>query len=74
MYQVMYSFRGREGLEGGDVMDMKAWTMSLAHGRVMKMTFEPLKGQYQHSFQGECQQLEQQPQTLISYHSLWGKC
>ena len=26
------------------VTDMKAQTMSLAHGRVMKMTFEPLKG------------------------------
>ena len=25
------------------VMDMKARTMSLAHGRVMKTTFEPLK-------------------------------
>ena len=27
-----------------DVMDMKAQTMSLAHGQVMKTTFEPLKG------------------------------
>ena len=29
-----------------DVTDMKARTMSLAHRRVMKTTFEPLKGQY----------------------------
>ena len=30
--------------EKGCVMDMKARNMSLAHGRVMKTTFEPLKG------------------------------
>ena len=56
------------------VMDMKARTMSLAHGRVMKMTFEPLKGQYRHSPRGECQQSEEQPQTSISHHSPWGEC
>ena len=48
--------------------------MSLAHGRVMKTTFEPLKGQYRHSPRGECQQLEEQLQTSISHHSPQGEC
>ena len=53
---------------------MKAWTISLAHGQVMKTTFEPLKRQYRHSPRGKCQQPEEQPQTLISHHSPWGEC
>ena len=56
------------------VTDMKARTMSLTHGRVMKTTFEPLKGQYQHLPRGECQQSEEQPQTSISHHSPRGEC
>ena len=56
------------------VTDMKAQTMSLAHGRVMKTTFEPLKGQYRHLPQGECLQSEEQPQTSISHHLPRGEC
>ena len=33
-----------------------------------------IKGQYRHSPQGECQQSEEQPQTLISHNSPRGKC
>ena len=56
------------------VTNMKARTMSLAHGRVMKTTFERLKGQYRHSPRGECQQSEKQPQTSISHHSPQSEC
>ena len=55
------------------VMNMKARTMSLAHGQVKKTTFEPLKGQYRHSPRGKCQQSEEQPQTSISHHSPRGE-